>query len=116
MPIVGILKASPYWLQAEPKDLFYSWLAIATISMAIAAGLVTRYALVRWSAWGWAAIGLIGSDWIWVFGNATTRVLAPAWLFAIMGFASARRSSDQVPESLDTLVDLDQGGHGVGEP
>ena len=114
-PIVGILKASEYWLQAAPKDLFYSWLAIATISMAIAGGLLTRYVLLRWSAWGWAAIGLIGSDWIWFFGNATTRVLAPAWLFAILCFASTRRSSDQPSESFDALVDLDQRGHGVGE-
>ncbi len=114
-PVVGVIKASSYWLHAEPKDLFYSWLAIVTISLAIAAGLVTRYALVRWSAWGWAAIGLIGSDWIWFFGNATTRVLTPAWLFAIMGFASARRPSDQTPESFDALVDLGESGDGVGE-
>lgn len=114
-PGVGIVKASSYWLHAQPKDVFYSWLAIATIVLAVAAGISTKHMLVRWSAWGWAAIGLLGSDWIWVFGNSTARVLAPAWLFAIMGFASAHRSSDETPKSLDAWVDLNHSGDGVGE-
>ncbi|MDH3193645.1 MAG: hypothetical protein OEM40_04910, partial [Acidimicrobiia bacterium] len=113
-PAVGIFKASSYWLHAQPKDVFYSWLAIAAIVLAVAGGFATKHLLVRWSAWGWAAIGLLGSDWIWFFGNSTARVLAPAWLFAIMCLASTRRSSDQASESFDSLVDLDQRGYGVG--
>lgn len=114
-PVVGIVKASSYWLAAQPKDVFYSWLAIATIVLAIAGGFATRYSLVRWSAWGWAAIGLIGSDWIWFFGNSTARVLAPGWLFAFMAFASAHRSNNQPAESFDPLIDLGQRGNGVRE-
>lgn len=115
-PVVGIVKASSYWAGAPTKDQFYTGLAIVTIVLALTAGVVAKHTLLRWSAWGWAAIGLLGSDWIWFFGNSTARVLAPAWLFAFMGFYSARRrTADQLSESGDAMVDLGRTGHRIRE-
>lgn len=101
-PMRGIIKASALWIDAPFKDRFYSGLAIVAIMLAIGAGAVSRSILLRWCAWGWAAIGLLGSDWIWHFGNSTARVLAPAFLFGILAIGSFfSNQSHQRPEPLD---------------
>ena len=113
-PVVGIVKASAIWADAPAKDQFYSGLALAGIGFAILAGFVTKSDLIRWCAWGWAAIGLLGSDWIWFFGNSTARVLAPTFLFGAMGFGSARPTPPKDRSKvLDPGVDSGRGSDAI---
>lgn len=84
LPLSGFIGAIDYWDQAPPRDLVYTGLAVAALVVAFVGGLRTRSALLRWCAWGWVAIGAVASDWIWFFGNASVRVLAPALAFGLL--------------------------------
>jgi len=110
-PIMGIVKGTAFWVGAPARDHIYSALALFSLVFAIGAGFVARAALLRWLAWGWAGVGLISSDWIWKFGNASLRVLAPCFLFGLLCVASLdHRTSEQRTEPFDSAVDL--GGAG----
>ncbi len=111
-PIMGVVKGTTFWIGAPTKDHAYSALALLGLGLAIGGGFATRAALFRWLSWGWAGVGLISSDWIWKFGNASLRVLAPCFLFGLLCVASrSHRPSEQRTESFDPAVDLGSAGN-----
>ncbi|MBK5266950.1 MAG: hypothetical protein JJE47_05890 [Acidimicrobiia bacterium] len=111
-PIMGVVKGAAFWAGAPTKDHAYSALALVSLGLAIGGGFVAKAALLRWLSWGWAGVGLISSDWIWKFGNASLRVLAPCLLFGLLCVASLdHRSSEQRTESFDPAFDIGRAGN-----
>lgn len=102
-PLFGILKsAGTVWPLVGGKDLFYTVVALAGVVLALVGGATTRHQLLRWSAWAWAAVGLLASSWVWDLGNNAVRALAPGLAFGVL--AIVHRISAKVPAGTQPLT------------
>jgi hypothetical protein len=105
-PLVGILgSAGSVWPAVASKDVFYTVAALAGVLTAVIGGLATNHALLRWLAWSWAALALVGSSGVWDFGNNAARAYAPALTFGLLALFHGRAERRYNPASTEPSLE-----------
>ena len=82
------------WGSNEARDIAY--LAVALLAMA--GGIATIWhprTIWAWLAIPWVTVGLMGSHWVWDFGNNAVRVISP--LISIVILAAFDLFSSKTP-------------------
>lgn len=94
-PLMGIVEGSEIWGGVVPWQ--NAMLVVAAIGLIIGAYAPWRAKVgwVRWLAWPWVAIALVGSKYIWAVGTDAARVFAPAGVFGFLalGIIEGQRRS-----------------------
>ena len=98
IPGYGIVQAWPTWAANGSRDIAFLTVAL----LAMVAGIATIWhprKLWAWLALPWVAIGLVGSHWVWDFGNNAVRVISPLITILILAafdlFGSKARVATQ---------------------
>lgn len=95
LPGAGIAQAWETWAFNGPRDIAFLTVAL----LALVAGIATIWhprKLWAWLALPWVAIGLVGSHWVWDFGNNAVRVISPLITIVILAAFDMFSSKTQV--------------------
>lgn len=82
-PGLGLAHGMSMWGQVGTRDAVFAVLAL----IILVAGILTMWhprAFWRWLALPWIAIGMVGSHWVWDFGNNALRVISPLITIVIL--------------------------------
>ena len=91
-PFTGIVDGAANWASLDVDEWFYLGFAMLSVGVGLIFGL-TRRSWMRWSILGWAALGVMSSNWVWDFGNNAARAFAPIVVLVALGFGSQTTAS-----------------------
>lgn len=98
-PFQGIVEGSAYWGGVAVWENAMLVLTFVGLLLAWWAPWVAGDRLLRWLAWPWVGLALVGSFYIWAFGNNTARVYAPAIVFGVLSYGVVRNRRTGQPAS-----------------
>ncbi len=102
LPGAGLWSAFPVWPSNNPRDVLF--LAATILAIVVGVWTVTqRTTIWPWLALPWVAVGLVGTHWVWDYGNNASRVLSPLLTISALAllyrFDRSRREFPPTPAS-----------------
>ena len=91
-PFLGIAQAASRWPLTPLSDRILIWLTLGSLVVGAAAAWIARSTALGWVVGTWVLLAIVGSTWVWDFGNNAARVYTAT--IPLAALAIGRRMSE----------------------
>jgi hypothetical protein len=91
-PLQGIVASAPGWWTSQDSigQTAAAAFGIGMITAALALAPICRNTYLSWGMLIWALLGMLSSQWVWMFPVNAIRAMAPLWTFLVLTIGMLR--------------------------